>query len=65
LMLPVMSGWEFRARQLANPRFSQIPAVVLSGVVDLELASQEIQAAAVIPKTLDFDLLIKNIERHC
>jgi CheY-like chemotaxis protein len=31
LMMPVMNGWEFRAAQLAEPAWAQIPVVALSG----------------------------------
>jgi CheY-like chemotaxis protein len=31
LMMPVMSGWEFRAEQLKEPRWAGIPVVALSG----------------------------------
>ena len=32
LMMPVMNGQEFRAHQLAHPRWSRIPVVVISAV---------------------------------
>src|SRR5690606_2328003 len=31
LMMPAMSGWEFRTKQLQDPKLAQIPVVVLSG----------------------------------
>lgn len=31
LRMPVMNGWEFRARQLADPGLADIPVIVLSG----------------------------------
>ncbi|MBC7545053.1 MAG: response regulator, partial [Candidatus Sericytochromatia bacterium] len=31
LMMPVMSGWEFRAKQQQDPTLAGIPVVVLSG----------------------------------
>lgn len=35
LMLPVMNGFEFRAAQLADPRFASIPTIVMTGLKDL------------------------------
>jgi CheY-like chemotaxis protein len=36
LMLPVMSGWEFRERQLKVTRWAKIPVVILSGADNLK-----------------------------
>src|SRR5262245_11780841 len=30
LMMPIMDGWEFRRRQVADPNLSRVPVVVLS-----------------------------------
>src|ERR1700739_2929603 len=46
LMLPVISGWEFRNQQLADPKWAQIPTVLLSGINDLAQHSQRLQAVA-------------------
>ena len=50
LMMPVMSGWEFREQQLSDPRWSSLPLVITSAS---ELAS-EIDADAIVPKPVDF-----------
>lgn len=65
LMLPIVSGWEFRNQQLADPRLSEIPIMVLSGVNNLEIESQRLQAIAFVPKPINFDLLFKTVDQYC
>lgn len=62
LMMPVMSGWEFRTRQLAEPRTARIPVVVMTGV-DLRRADADLQAAAYFVKPLDLDGLLRAVRR--
>jgi CheY-like chemotaxis protein len=49
LMMPVMDGWTFRARQLENPEWSQIPVVVMSATCDVQTAS-DLNADAFLTK---------------
>jgi two-component system chemotaxis response regulator CheY len=65
LMLPAMSGWEFRRRQLADNRWSGIPVVLLSGVNNLPQESRRLKAVAFLPKPINFDSLYDVIERYC
>jgi len=34
LMMPVMTGWEFRRRQIQDVRIAAIPVIAFSGVAD-------------------------------
>lgn len=65
LMLPVMSGWEFRRQQLADTKLSGIPTVILSGLHDAASESQRLQASAFLPKPIDFLSLYDVIDRYC
>lgn len=65
LMLPVVSGWEFRAQQLADPRFSQIPILILSGAENLAAESRQLQAVAFESKPVQVNRLFKTIEQYC
>lgn len=65
LMLPVMSGREFRRRQLKDGRWSDIPTVVLSGANNGAEESRRLQAIAFLPKPIDFDSLYDMIGRFC
>ena len=60
LMMPEMSGWEFRERQQNDPRLKSIPVVVVSasGLVE------HVEAAAVLSKPLDFGCLMRVVERN-
>ena len=61
LMMPVMSGWEFRARQKSDPRLESLPVVVTtaSGLV------HDIDADAVVRKPIDFGLLMNLVKQNC
>jgi CheY-like chemotaxis protein len=63
LMMPVMDGWEFRRRQVADPKIAQIPVVVLSAVDPTRTA--DLGAAAILKKPLDFDHLLDLVRRYC
>jgi CheY-like chemotaxis protein len=61
LMMPVMSGWEFRARQKSDTRFESVPVVVItcSGLV------RDIDADAVLRKPIEFDALMSVVKQNC
>lgn len=64
LMMPVMSGWQFREEQLKDPALSAVPVVVLTaGTVGPEVGS--LQAAGVLKKPLDLDTLLDSINESC
>jgi CheY-like chemotaxis protein len=62
LMMPVMSGWEFRRRQLADPRLAGLPVVVMSATQTLDQAA--IHADALLQKPLSFASLLATVERY-
>ncbi len=58
LMMPVMSGSQFRQAQLADPALADIPVVVVSGRHDLDNAAQALRPTAVLQKPFSMrDLL--------
>ena len=61
LMMPVMSGWEFRALQKSDPKLESLPVVVMtaSGLV------HDIDADAVVRKPIDFGLLLSLVKQNC
>jgi CheY-like chemotaxis protein len=61
LMMPVMSGWEFRALQRSDPRLESLPVVVMtaSGLV------HDIDADAVVRKPIDFGRLMSLVKKNC
>ncbi len=60
LMMPGMSGWEFRRRQMDDPDLSRIPVVVLSALGGDGLSD----AAGYLQKPFDLDDLLSAVRRH-
>jgi CheY-like chemotaxis protein len=60
LMMPVMSGWEFRKEQLGDPSISSIPVIVMSAT-----EPRGISASAMLPKPFGIDTLLAAISRTC
>ena len=57
LMMPVMTGEEFRNAQLANAEIRRIPVVVVSARHDAPQVAKRMKAAACFRKPLDLDVL--------
>jgi CheY-like chemotaxis protein len=63
LMMPVMSGEQFRAAQLADERISAIPIVIMSAARELAQTGERMQAAAVLKKPLGVDPLVQSLRK--
>ena len=57
LMMPVMSGWEFRAMQTRDPSLSSVPVIVMSAFSDT------LAGTASVPKPFDIDEMVDAIRR--
>jgi CheY-like chemotaxis protein len=55
LEMPVMPGWEFRERQLADPAFRDIPVVVVSS------SHRQVSANRRLTKPFDLDHLLRTV----
>jgi CheY-like chemotaxis protein len=64
LMMPVMTGWEFRERQLADPQLASIPVLCMSAVYQPEEVKTKLQVNC-LTKPLDFGRLIDEIASAC
>lgn len=62
LMMPRMSGWEFRRRQLADQRLARLPVVVMTATQTLDEAA--IQADGLLRKPLSFAGLLATVRRY-
>ena len=64
LMMPVMSGEEFRRTQLADPEIRHIPVLVVSARHDASRIARGMQAAGFLGKPIDFDQLTTAVRIH-
>ena len=58
LMMPVMSGDEFRERQLADPRYRDVPVICMTAAHDGRERAERMHADEYFQKPLDFDRLL-------
>src|SRR4029077_6587366 len=63
LMMPVMSGWDFRAEQLSDPMLSAIPVLLMSAGAHLAAVSDELEAADYITKPVEVPDLLGKVAR--
>lgn len=64
LMMPVIDGYEFRARQLADPCTAHIPVIAMTASGSEDQRIHVLQAQAFMRKPFDFKLLLSLIELH-
>ena len=65
LMMPEMSGWEFREIQLRDPALASIPVVLVSGVSDLAESAATTRATAFLSKPVDIEVLVQLVTGYC
>ena len=65
LMMPRLSGNEFRRAQLGDPTVAAVPVAVMSGAVDIEQRAQALGAVATLAKPIDCERLLKVVRRYC
>jgi CheY-like chemotaxis protein len=65
LMMPVMSGWEFRMAQQSDQRLAAIPVIVLSARSSMDHDTYAMSADGFINKPLNIDRLLDVVERYC
>ena len=64
LAMPVMSGFQFREAQLANPALARIPVVCVSAVFDREGVTMRLGVPC-LGKPVDFDDLSRLVRKAC
>jgi DNA-binding response OmpR family regulator len=65
LMMPRLSGKEFRRAQLGDPVVASVPVAVMSGATDVEQRARALGAVATVTKPIDFDVLLDVVRRYC
>lgn len=64
LMMPVMNGWQFRAEQVRDPDFAQIPAIVISGGDRVAEHTRALGATDYLRKPIDLEVLLATVQRY-
>jgi CheY-like chemotaxis protein len=65
LWMPVMSGFELRAKMAQDPRLSAVPLIVVSAAGDGKARAEEMGAIGYLRKPLDLQDLLATVERYC
>lgn len=65
LMMPVMDGEQFRARQLADPRIAGLPVILVSAASGAEAKARELGIDCCIRKPINLDELNAQIAPYC
>lgn len=65
LMMPRLGGNEFRRAQLGDPTVAGVPVAVMSGATDIEQRAEALGAVAMLPKPIDFEVLMEIVRRYC
>lgn len=64
LMMPGMSGWEFRAAQLQNPKLAAIPVVVVTAATSVSEGKCTLGDVAIVHKPFALDTLLPIVVHH-
>jgi CheY-like chemotaxis protein len=65
LMMPGMSGGEFRARQLADDLLAHVPTIVVSAMELGHQQAQVLNAAGYLSKPVNPQQLSRTVRQHC
>jgi CheY-like chemotaxis protein len=64
LMMPGMSGWEFRAAQLENPTLALIPVVVVTAAGNLSDGARTLSSVEALHKPFALEILLPTVARY-
>ena len=64
LLMPVMNGWDFRAKQRQTPEIADIPVLLMSAGAQIALVRDELKAAGSMTKPDDERDLLELVKRH-
>ena len=65
LMMPVMTGDEFRRRQLADERYAHVPVICMTAAHDGRERAARLRTDEYFQKPVDFDELLTAVRSHC
>jgi CheY-like chemotaxis protein len=61
MMMPVMDGWQFLEELRANPKWADIPVVLMTAVYDMSSLETRTGARAILSKPFDIELIIEAV----
>jgi CheY-like chemotaxis protein len=64
LMMPGMSGWEFRLAQLENPALALIPVVVVTAAGNLSDGARTLSSVEVLHKPFALESVLAVVSRY-
>jgi CheY-like chemotaxis protein len=64
LMMPVMDGWTFRAKQLEDPAIADVPVVCLTALSEGQQLTERLHARC-LKKPVEFGDLLDEVRRAC
>jgi len=64
LMMPVMDGFGFRARQLQEPTLARVPVLCLTAMFDASYIAERL-AVPCLNKPVSVDRLLMEVEERC
>ena len=65
LMMPIMDGKTFRARQLLDPELARIPVIVLSAYQGVAKWASDLMLPDHLAKPFKLDDLLRLVHKHC
>ena len=65
LMMPIMTGWEFRHAQRQDRDLSGIPVIVISGMEDSPRHAAWLEADGYVQKPIPVQTLLETVQRYC
>jgi CheY-like chemotaxis protein len=65
LMMPGMDGFQFRVEQLADPRLSSIPVMLLSADANVQTKAASLDVEAIVKKPVTVEVLLEHVSRFC
>lgn len=64
LMMPGMSGWEFRAALLENPTLALIPVVVMTAASNLSDGARTLSGVEALHKPFTLEIILPLVARY-
>jgi CheY-like chemotaxis protein len=65
LMMPIMDGLEFREQQRQDPKYADIPVIIVSADGNARQKATNLGAAGHIRKPVGIDELLAVVQRYC